>query len=278
MLLKLWHLYGTLGDCSFFSLYQHEWAASYGALANQHIIACACGHVCAGDQSPGDTFTSDWALILPNVAFLTEAVGVLFWYLAPWSTHNDERPFAPLSNVWQFAAVVVWLCSQISQACCWNLGKCETIIANALRIHRNYAERASSEPAADWSYATLVEKASSNIMYQVLCNAVVVTKIGVFPSSYSGFIVLKQLKVWVSRWWAVLKRSSSPVSGIMCVPVCLWGWWIHRCVLVSQGNHVWQKGSDQKCRHVGGHAAGRRGVCHSGPGEVQHRERHRCIY
>lgn len=190
---------------------------------------------------------------------------------------SDRRPFSLFSNVGQLKQCglicAVWfhrLVAEISE-------NVRLYNRNVLRIHRNYAERASSEPAADWSYATLVEKASSNIMYQVLCNTGVVTKIGVFPLLILS-LVLKQLKAWVRQWWGLLGCSGSPVSGIVCVPVCLWGWWIHCCVLVSQGNHVWQKGSDQKCRHVGGHAAGRRGVCHSGPGEVQYRERHRCIY
>lgn len=54
--------------------------------------------------------------------------------------------------------------------------KFETILSNVLRIHRNYAERASSELAADGScYATLVEMANSDIMCQLLCNESVVT-------------------------------------------------------------------------------------------------------
>lgn len=49
--------------------------------------------------------------------------------------------------------------------------KYETIISNVSRIHRNYAERASSELAADGScYATLVETANSDTMCQLLCN------------------------------------------------------------------------------------------------------------
>lgn len=52
-----------------------------------------------------------------------------------------------------------------------------------LRIHRNNAERASSELAADGSYVTQVEMGSSNIVCQLLCNDNLVTNLQFFFSS-----------------------------------------------------------------------------------------------
>lgn len=50
-----------------------------------------------------------------------------------------------------------------------NSGKFETISLNVLRIHRNYAERASSELAAHGScYATVTEMANSDVMSVIM--------------------------------------------------------------------------------------------------------------
>ena len=46
----------------------------------------------------------------------------------------------------------------------------------------------------------------------------------------------------------------------------------------SSHHHVWQESSDQERWHVRGDAAGRRGLCHPGPQEVQHWEGHRCLH
>lgn len=43
-------------------------------------------------------------------------------------------------------------------------------------------------------------------------------------------------------------------------------------------HHDWQEGSNKERWYVWGHAAGCSGLCHTGHGEVQYWERHRCIY
>lgn len=145
------------------------------------------------------------------------------------------------------------------------------------------------------SYATRAKTVNSDIRCRLLCNN------RITADQHVHFLLLLLLYTfvllslvcyattfWIHRRCVLLGCSASTgwlrfVRVCVCLCVC-----ICSCVceddedsplfLVSQGNHVWEEGSDQKCRHVGGHAAGRRGVCHTGPGEVQHRERHRCIH